>query len=191
MSANPAPSGVSADTIVAIIAGAAVSISVAVLAALSQWRDRKQRTDLAREDRAQERLKSAYEELLPTLHGYRSQVALVEPPVRFSPTPELPKLPETEEIIRQFARAQLFGSPKVRLLLDKVRTDITALQLAIGDVERVKQWAASIAAVAVAHQQLREAYERLDAAKAVVFEDLADVEAEMRTDLGLPPCGKP
>ena len=36
MSANPAPSGITPDTIVAIVAGAIVSITVAVLAAVSQ-----------------------------------------------------------------------------------------------------------------------------------------------------------
>ena len=185
MSANPAPSGITPDTIVAIVAGAIVSITVAVLAAVSQWRDRKHRTDLAREDRAQERLKSAYEELLPTLHRYRDQVAAVEPPIGISPKPKPPKLPDPDEVMRQFAHAQLFGTPQLRASLDQFPLDMMRLRFAIGTLEQTRSQAASMSAFGPPGNAVKDAGDRVDAAKQVIFDLLAQIEAQMRNDLGV------
>jgi hypothetical protein len=183
MSANPAPTGITPDTIVAIVAGAVVSITVATLAAASQWRDRKHRTDLAREDRAQERLKSAYEALLPTLHNYRAQVAAVEPPIEISPKADPPKLPDLDEVMRQFASAELFGSSALRTSLDQLGPDIMKLRFAIGDLDRARKWAESAAPFGSAGNEVKDASDRVAAAKQVVLDLLAEIEAQMRKDL--------
>lgn len=117
--------------VAAIAAGALVAIVVAILAALSGWRDRRHRSAFAREERGQHRLHDAYRALLPTLLDYRVVVAQVEPPLVPSDPFTPPVMPEGPETRRRFSGAQLDGSREVGAMLDALQAAFVTLTLTI------------------------------------------------------------
>lgn len=206
MALDTASAGPSAETIVAIVAGAAVSIGVALLAFRSGVLDRRQQARMAREEREhqakmarqeqqhqralaeenrnQERLKSVYATLLPTLHTIGAQVELVERAIQTDPPEVPPKLPSTEEVLRQVALSQLLGSGPVRADVPLLLLALRRLNVSIGSLELLGTFAGPFAPPNLS-ADINRTRESVFAEKQTIFDLITKIEAQMRVDLGV------
>lgn len=204
MALDPVNAGTSADTIVAIVAGAVVSIGVALLAFGSGVLDRRQQASMARkerehqaniareeqshqwalaeESRNQERLKAVYATLLPTLHTIGAQVELVERAVITDPPEVAPNLPSTEELLRQVALTQLLGSGPVREDVPLLLAALRRLNFSVGTLEQLHSFAGPFAPANLS-TDINRARESVSAEKRAIFDLIDRIEAQMRVDL--------
>jgi hypothetical protein len=203
-------------TLAAIVAGALVSIGVALIASFGGWRDRANRSQeaerdreqalqlahderehtlaLAREERRVERMRAVYVELAPILEAWRDQVRSVEPPAVWKPvdapadwTPPQPDLPAKEVMRRELARARIAGSPALVATLDKLDQAMLRLLVDAGAQFRLRQELQDVGQRPGLGDELREVGHAVAADK-IQAERLIDAAInQMRDDLGQPP----
>jgi hypothetical protein len=128
-------------------------------------------------------MKSAYEDLLPTLHTIGAQVEALERAIITDPPEEPPKLPSTEQVLRQVARAQLFGSAAVRGDLPRLLSALRSLRVLVGSLDQHRDWA-GWGAPANLVDTINDLRAKVSAGKQDVFDLIDRLEAQMRRDLG-------
>ncbi len=123
---------------VALVASGTVSVAVAVAGAVTAiWiatLNRDTTLQLAREERKQQRLSSAYIEILSLVHRIGYWASRVRPLMDTNPPQERPLLPSPEEQARMEALVTAFGSKEVRDLKTEWWKEIAEILLRDEDI---------------------------------------------------------